>query len=67
MNKTYSTIIIGILFVIQLILVVSIYSQNMISWEGQSRVGIFVASILLILAIQLILYDKSYGLVRISI
>jgi|GEM_PF-682468 hypothetical protein len=61
MNKTYSTIIIGILFVIQLILVVSIYSQNMISWEGQSRVGIFVASILLILAIQLILYDKSYG------
>jgi len=33
----------------------------MISWEGQSRVGIFVASILLILAIQLILYDKSYG------
>ncbi|MFP3190929.1 MAG: hypothetical protein RXR31_06330 [Thermoproteota archaeon] len=64
MNKTYAAIIIVALLVIQLILVVNIYFQDFLSWEGQSKVGLSVAAILFLLAIQLIVYDKAYGIGR---
>lgn len=62
MNKTHAMIINLILVVIQLILVVNIYFQNFLTWEGQSRVGLSVAAILFLLAVELIIYDKAYGI-----
>lgn len=61
MDQKKATYLIALIFIVQLILVILTYLQYpFLDRESQRNAGIFIALILILLALNLHIYDKAF-------